>query len=108
MKYAWRTKKLSPTEDVKRMYYDSLVFTPALRHLVAEVGADHHVMETDYRFPWVSAPVDHVMNMATLSDVQKDAILGATAARLLNLRFCTRALRFGAGHEDDVTIESRR
>src|SRR6185503_11823418 len=33
------TPKLKPTEYVKKMYYDSLVFTPeALRHLVAEVG----------------------------------------------------------------------
>src|SRR6195256_3837579 len=54
--------KLAPTEDVKRMYFDSLVFTPeALRHLVAEVGAGHVVMGTDYPYPWVSAPVDHVL-----------------------------------------------
>jgi len=78
--------KLHPTEYVKRMYYDSLVFTPeALRHLVAEVGADHVMMGTDYPFPWVSAPVDHVLDTRTLSDAQREAILGGTAAKLLRV-----------------------
>src|SRR3954471_1453105 len=50
--------KLKPTEYVKRIYYDSLVFTPeALRHLAAEAGADRIVMGTDYPYPWVDAPV---------------------------------------------------
>ena len=54
--------KEHPTAYVKRMYYDSLVFTPeALRHLAAEVGASHIVMGTDYPYPWVDAPVDHVL-----------------------------------------------
>ena len=78
--------KLAPTEYLKRMYFDSLVFTPeGLRHLVAEVGADHIVMGTDYPFPWVSAPVDHVLNTAALSDTEKEAILGGTAQKLLGL-----------------------
>jgi predicted TIM-barrel fold metal-dependent hydrolase len=78
--------KLHPTEYVKRMYYDSLVFTPeALRHLVAEVGADHIMMGTDYPFPWVDAPADHVLNTRTLSDAQREAILGGTAAKLLRV-----------------------
>ena len=77
---------LHPTEYVKRMYYDSLVFTPeALRHLVAEVGASHIMMGTDYPFPWVTAPVDHVLS-TPLSDAQREAILGGTAAKLLGLQ----------------------
>jgi predicted TIM-barrel fold metal-dependent hydrolase len=78
--------KLAPTAYVKRMFYDSLVFTPeALRHLVAEVGADHVVMGTDYPFPWVSAPVDHVLDAPGLTDADRAAILGGTARTLLNL-----------------------
>jgi aminocarboxymuconate-semialdehyde decarboxylase len=66
--------KLKPTE-VKRMYYDSLVFTPeALRHLVAEVGASHVVMGTDYPYPWSDAPVDHVLATPALSDADREAI----------------------------------
>jgi aminocarboxymuconate-semialdehyde decarboxylase len=78
--------KEHPTTYVKRMYYDSLVFTPeALRHLVAEVGADHIVMGTDYPYPWVDAPVDHVLNTRGLTDADRDAILGGTAMNLLGL-----------------------
>jgi aminocarboxymuconate-semialdehyde decarboxylase len=75
-----------PTEYVKQLYYDSLVFTPeALRHLAAEVGADHIVMGTDYPYPWVDAPVDHVLGTEGLTDGHREAILGGTAARLLRL-----------------------
>ncbi len=78
--------KLAPTEYVKRMYYDSLVFTPeALRHLVAEVGSSHVLMGTDYPYPWVSAPVDHVLETPGLADTDREAILGGTAAALLRL-----------------------
>ena len=78
--------KLKPTEYVKRIYYDSLVFTPeALRHLAAEAGADHIVMGTDYPYPWVDAPVDHVLNTPGFSDAEREAILGGTARRLLGL-----------------------
>ena len=75
-----------PTEYVKKMYYDSLVFTPeGLRHLVAEVGADRIMIGTDYPFPWVSEPVDHVLKTPGLNDAQREAILGGTAAKLLGL-----------------------
>jgi aminocarboxymuconate-semialdehyde decarboxylase len=78
--------KLHPTEYVKRMYYDSLVFTSeGLRHLAAEVGAGQIMMGTDYPFPWVDAPVDHVLDAAGLTDAQREAILGGTAATLLRL-----------------------
>jgi aminocarboxymuconate-semialdehyde decarboxylase len=84
--------KEHPTAYVKRMYYDSLVFTPeALRHLVAEVGADHIVMGTDYPYPWVDAPADHVLNTRALSDAEREAILGGTAAKLLGLPRVSRA-----------------
>ena len=78
--------KLAPTEYVKRMYYDSLVFTPeALRHLVAEVGAGHVMLGTDYPYPWVSTPVDHVLDTPGLTDADRKAILGGTAGTLLHL-----------------------
>jgi len=78
--------KLHPTEYVKRMYYDSLVFTPeALRHLAAEVGAGQIMIGTDYPYPWVTEPVEHVLKTPGLSDADREAILGGTAAKLLGL-----------------------
>ena len=78
--------KKHPTEYVKRMYYDSLVFTPeGLRHLVAEVGAQHVLMGTDYPFPWVSDPVGHILKTPGLSDADREAMLGGTAAKLFGL-----------------------
>ena len=44
-----RTLKKKPTEYLKQLYYDSMVFTPeGLRHLIAEVGVSQIVMGTDY------------------------------------------------------------
>ncbi len=78
--------KLRPSEYLKRIFVDTLVFTPeALRHLVAECGAGQVVIGTDYAVPWVKNPVDHVLATPDLSDADRIAILGGTAARLLKL-----------------------
>ncbi len=78
--------KKRPSEYLKNLYFDSLVFTSeGLRHLVAEVGADHVMLGTDYPYPWVSAPVDHVFDTAAIADREREVILGGTAARLLGL-----------------------
>jgi aminocarboxymuconate-semialdehyde decarboxylase len=78
--------KKKPSEYLRQMYFDSLIFTPeALRHLVAEVGAGQVMIGTDYNFGWVKDPVGHVMGTPGLSDADKVAILGGTAAKLLRL-----------------------
>jgi predicted TIM-barrel fold metal-dependent hydrolase len=78
--------KKQPTEYLRQIYFDSLVFTPeALRHLAAQVGAGQIVLGSDYPFPWQLAPVDHIFASTSLSDDDKADILGRTAARLLNL-----------------------
>ena len=51
----------------------------------AEVGAGQIMMGTDYPFPWVTAPVDHVLKTPGLNDAEREAILGGTAAKLLKL-----------------------
>jgi aminocarboxymuconate-semialdehyde decarboxylase len=79
------TKK--PTQYLRQLYFDSLVFTPeALRHLVAETGSDRIVMGTDYPFPWTQTAVDHILAAPGLSDAERVAILGGTAATLLGIK----------------------
>jgi predicted TIM-barrel fold metal-dependent hydrolase len=77
--------KKAPTEYLKQIYFDSLVFSPeAIRHLAAQVGAGQIVLGSDYPYPWQLNPVDHIFASASLSDDQKADILGRTAAKLLN------------------------
>ena len=78
--------KKKPTEYLKQLYFDSLIFTPeALRHLVAQVGASQVVLGSDYPYPWEMHPVDHIFATTTLSDAEKADILGNTAAKILKI-----------------------
>jgi len=79
--------KKKPTEYLRQLYFDSLVFTPeALRHLVAETGSSQIVMGTDYPFPWTKTSVDHILGTPGLTDDERVAMLGATAAKLLGIK----------------------
>ena len=81
-----KTLKKHPSEYLKQLYFDSLVFTPeGLRHLVAEVGASQIVLGTDYPYPWMSTAVEHVLATPGLSDADREAILGGNAAKLLKI-----------------------
>jgi len=77
--------KKAPTEYLKQIYFDSLIFSAeAIRHLAAQVGAGQIVLGSDYPYPWQLQPVDHIFASASLSDDDRVNILGRTAARLLN------------------------
>jgi aminocarboxymuconate-semialdehyde decarboxylase len=79
--------KKKPTEYLRDMYYDTLVFTSeALRHLAAEVGFDRLVIGTDHPIPWQSQSVDHILNAPGFTDEEKIAMLGGTAAKLLGIK----------------------
>ena len=79
--------KKQPSEYLKQIYFDSLVFTPeAIRHLVAQVGASQLVLGSDYPFPWQLQPVDHIFACSSLSDEETADILGRTAAKLFNVQ----------------------
>src|SRR4029077_12600192 len=78
--------KKKPTEYMKMMYYDTLVFTSEmLRHLAAEVGSDRLMIGTDHPIPWHEDPVTHIMNAPGFSDEERIAMLGGTAAKLLGI-----------------------
>jgi aminocarboxymuconate-semialdehyde decarboxylase len=78
--------KKKPTEYLRQLYFDSLIFSPeAIRHLVAQVGSSQVVLGSDYPYPWQLHPVDHIFACSSLSEDEKAAILGNTAAKLLKL-----------------------
>ena len=79
--------KKKPTEYLKQLYYDNIMFTPeAMRHLAAEVGSSQLVVGTDYPYPWTKTAVDLVLATPGLSDAERVAMLGGTAARLLGIK----------------------
>jgi aminocarboxymuconate-semialdehyde decarboxylase len=78
--------KKKPTEYLRQLYFDSLVFTPeALRHLATVVGSSQIVMGTDYPYPWTTIAVDHILVTPGFDDGERAAMLGQTAARLLGI-----------------------
>src|SRR5215470_6610545 len=80
--------KKKPTQYLKdgQLYFDTIMFTPeAMRHLIAESGVGKVILGTDYPFPWNRVPVDHIMSIPGLSDDDRIAILGGTAAKLLGI-----------------------
>ena len=79
--------KKKPTEYLRRLYYDTLVFTSeALRHLAAEVGSSQLVIGTDHPIPWQDKAVDHILKTPGFTDAERRAILGETAAKLLGIK----------------------
>ena len=79
--------KKKPTEYLRQMYFDTLVFTPEmLQHLINMVGVSQLVIGTDHPIPWAEDAVNHVLNTPGLSDAQKISILQDTAAKLLNIK----------------------
>jgi len=80
------TLKKKPSEYMRQIYLDSLVFSPeALRHLVAVCGVSQIGIGTDYPYPWTTTPVDHIMNTPGLSDADKTAMLGGNMCKLLRI-----------------------
>jgi len=80
--------KKPPTSYLRdgQLFFDTIVFTPeALRHLIAETGSSQIMIGTDYPFPWTSTEVDLVLNTPGLTDEERIAILGGTAAKLMGI-----------------------
>jgi aminocarboxymuconate-semialdehyde decarboxylase len=86
-----RTPQRRPSEYLKRLYFDGLVYDPRiLAALIARVGAEQVMLGTDYPFDMgVEDPLARLEAVAGLSAEQAALIRGATAASLL--RIGTRA-----------------
>jgi len=86
--HAWGARRDScgglpkpPTEYLRKMYFDSVVFTHhQLEYLVSVFGEDKIVMGSDYPFD----TVEHIATSA-LSDTAKAKVAGENAIRLLDL-----------------------
>jgi aminocarboxymuconate-semialdehyde decarboxylase len=79
--------KKKPTEYLRQMYYDTLVFTSeALRHLAAEVGSHRLVVGTDHPIPWQDKAIDHILEAPGFTNAERRAMLGETAAKLLGIK----------------------
>lgn len=76
-----------PTSYLKKIYFDTVVFTPAqLEALVNTFGADHIVMGTDFPFDMLEYdPIGHVGAVEAFDPSTVAAIAGGNARRLLGL-----------------------
>jgi aminocarboxymuconate-semialdehyde decarboxylase len=81
------TLPLPPTTYLKRIYVDTVVFTPAqLATLVRVFGADHVVLGTDYPFDMAEYdPLGHIAAVEEFDAVTVAALAGGNAKRLLGL-----------------------
>jgi len=81
-----KTIQKKPSEYLKQLYFDGMVFTPeGLRHIIAVCGASQIGLGSDYPFAWEVHPVDHVLGTPGLSDSDREAILGGTMCKLLRI-----------------------
>ena len=79
------TLQKKPSEYLRQIYFDALVFTPeALTQLVSQVGASQVMVGTDSPIPWEEFPIEHIMK-TPLSNQDKAAILGLNAMKLMNI-----------------------
>ncbi len=62
-----------------------LISDEGLRHLVAVAGSSQIIVGTDYPYGWTDEAVDHVLRSSSLSDAEKEAILGGNAVELLRV-----------------------
>jgi aminocarboxymuconate-semialdehyde decarboxylase len=76
-----------PTTYLKRLYFDTIVYTHRqLEYLVEQFGADHVLMGTDYPADMGEVdPIGFIEGAKGLDDIERRAILGRNAARLLNI-----------------------
>lgn len=82
------TMQRAPSEYLRQIYFDSLVYSSAgLGHLIEQVGVSQVVLGTDYPFDMGSYDAHGlVANVAGLSEAGRAAILGGNAARLIGLK----------------------
>ena len=75
-----------PEENFRRLYFDTVLFEPlALRFLCDLVGADRVMLGSDYPFGIGDLEPRNVVDRTVLTQAEREAILGATAARIFHV-----------------------
>jgi aminocarboxymuconate-semialdehyde decarboxylase len=91
-----RLIKRPPTSYLKKLYFDTIVFTHhQLEYLTALYGSDHIILGTDYPYDMALPEAVKFVTSAKLSRADKAAILGGNAARLLQIKLPTPAATAG-------------
>jgi aminocarboxymuconate-semialdehyde decarboxylase len=77
-----------PSDYLKKMYFDTISFDPAmLRFMVDYYGAGHVVLGTDYPYDMGDFdPVGSIKAIPKLSRTDQDLIAGGNAAKLLKIK----------------------
>jgi aminocarboxymuconate-semialdehyde decarboxylase len=91
--HGWRVRpeahscRLAPSEYLKRIWFDSLVYTPEqLGFLIRQAGPSQIVLGTDFPFDMgVDDPVARLDLITALSGADRAAIYGGNAAKLLGI-----------------------
>ena len=79
--------KKKPTSYLKKLYFDTIVFTHhQLEYLASTWGSDHLLLGSDYPFDMAEPDPVGFINGAKLSYDEKAAIMGRNAAKLLKIR----------------------
>jgi aminocarboxymuconate-semialdehyde decarboxylase len=83
-----RTPRRRPSEYLRQLYFDGLVYDPQiLAALIARVGVEHVMLGTDYPFDMgIEDPLARLDAVLGLSPRDAELIRGATAAAVLDLR----------------------
>lgn len=81
------TPRERPSSYLRRLYYDTVVYDPdQLASLIARVGADRVLLGSDFPFDMgTDDPLERVAALSELSESDRAAICGATAAALLGI-----------------------
>jgi aminocarboxymuconate-semialdehyde decarboxylase len=79
-------KYAHPAEGFGTLYFDTVLFDPAaLRFLIETTGAEKVVLGSDYPFPIGDMEPCKIVHDAGLTEIDANAILGETAAKLFHL-----------------------
>jgi aminocarboxymuconate-semialdehyde decarboxylase len=82
--------EVPPSEVLRSIFVDTNVFDPRMvEKLVADFGADHVLMGTDYPFDMGTVDPLGFLASADLRDDERDLVMGANAVKLFDIKVAT-------------------